>query len=194
MDLKEQIIREALRQFSAKGYLATSTTAIIEAVGTSKGGLYNHFTSKEQLFTEALAYARHLWRERNLDGLDAIDRPVKQLIRILENYRDRYLTDTANLPGGCVFVNLAVELSGQQPGLCGEINQGFVRFKTMIKRLLDEEQANGTLARDADSDQITEILFSGLLGACVIYSADRSGDTLNHTMNALISYIQQVRK
>ena len=48
--LKERIIEESLKLFSVKGYTSTSMTNIIEAVGTSKGGFYNHFKSKEQLF------------------------------------------------------------------------------------------------------------------------------------------------
>lgn len=194
MNLKEAIIQEALRQFSVKGYMATSTTSIIEAVGTSKGGLYNHFKNKEQLFSEALSFARQLWRERNLHQVASLKRPLDQLVRILENYRDRYLTDAENLPGGCIFVNLAVELSDQQPDLCKEISQGFIRFKGMIERLLKKEMAEGNLTDTTDISQTVEILFSGLLGACVAYRADRSVINLEFTMNALIDYLLQQRR
>lgn len=61
MTLKEKLLCEALRQFSVKGYAATSTSSIIEGVGASKGGLYNHFHNKEELFLEALSLARKLW-------------------------------------------------------------------------------------------------------------------------------------
>ena len=60
MTLKEKIVAEALRQFSTKGFLNTSTMDIIAAVGTSKGGLYNHFKSKEQLFYASLSQARKI--------------------------------------------------------------------------------------------------------------------------------------
>ena len=83
MTLKEKIVIEALRQFSTKGFLATSTAEIIQAAGTSKGGLYNHFKNKEQLFFEALSQARKIWRERNLDGVDRIARPVEKIKKIL---------------------------------------------------------------------------------------------------------------
>ncbi len=39
MTLKEKIIHESLRQFSTNGYMGTSISDILEAVGTSKGGL-----------------------------------------------------------------------------------------------------------------------------------------------------------
>ena len=61
--LKERIVTEALRQFSTKGFLATSTSDLIDAVGSSKGGLYNHFKSKEQIFFAALHEAQRIWRQ-----------------------------------------------------------------------------------------------------------------------------------
>jgi TetR/AcrR family transcriptional repressor of nem operon len=192
MTLKEKIICEALRQFSTKGFLATSTADIIQAAGTSKGGLYNHFKSKEHLFFEALSQARKIWRERNLAGLDRIPRPVDKLKQILANYRDRYLTDSENFPGGCIFVNLLVELSDQRPHLAEAVNEGFVRFKAMLKRLLEEERAAGTLRTGVDIDKVVEMIFAGLLGACVLYTSDKSRQNLDLTIGALVSYLDDI--
>ncbi len=194
MTLKDKLLHEALRQFSSKGYASTSTTSIIEAVGTSKGGLYNHFKNKEQLFLEGLSLARKIWREKNLRGLDEIERPIDQLIRLLENYRDFYLANTANLPGGCIFVSLAVELSDEYPHLGKEVNDGFIRLKEMIRRLLEAEQALGTLAVDAQPSQIAELVFSGILGACVVYKANKSTTILHQTIAALCSYLTQMKR
>jgi len=101
MTLREKIIHESLRQFCIKGFLNTSITEIIAAVGSSKGGLYNHFQSKEQLFLSALSEARKIWRDINLAGVDGVRRPIDKIKCILKNYRDCYLPDSKNLPGGC---------------------------------------------------------------------------------------------
>ena len=103
-DLKERIIHESLRLFSLKGFLSTSITDILEAAGTSKGGFYNHFASKEDLFFQVLDEARRIWREKNLSGLDQIESPVGKVKKLMENYRDRYLKDTENFPGGCILL------------------------------------------------------------------------------------------
>jgi AcrR family transcriptional regulator len=190
MTLKEKIVCEALRQFSTKGFLATSTADIIQAAGTSKGGLYNHFKNKEQLFFEALSQARKIWRERNLAGVDDLPRPVDKLKQILSNYKDRYLTDRDNFPGGCIFVNLTIELSNQRPHLAEAVNEGFDRFKTMLRRLLQEEQAAGTLKPDVRIDKVVDMIFSGLLGACVMYTSDKSQQNLDRTIRTLIEYVE----
>ena len=189
MSLKERIIHEALRQFSTKGFMSTSINDILEAVGTSKGGFYNHFKSKEELFFAALSEARKIWREKNLAGLDHCHRPLDKIKKILENYRERYLVDSEDFPGGCVFVGLAVELNDQQPHLAREVNEGFRRFKAMLKRLLDAEQQTGSLRKDIDTGVVAETIFSGLLGSCVAYTSDKSRENLGQSVEGLINYL-----
>ena len=106
---------------------------------TSKGGLYNHFKSKDDTFLVVLSEARKLWRQRTLEGLDQIERPIEKVKKLLENHRDRYLQDAEAFPGGCIFVTLSVELDDQRPDFSRELHEGFVRLKAMIKRLLDQE-------------------------------------------------------
>ena len=190
--LKERIIEESLKLFSLKGYMSTSTTDIIEAAGTSKGGFYNHFKTKEQLFYETLSTARKIWRERNLQGLDGELRPLEKIRILLENYRDRYLSDSKNFPGGCIFVNLAVELSDQMPDLANEVNEGFVRLSKMIKRFLDEEKKAGGIEASVNTDDATNMIFSGLLGACVLYTSDKSTRRLNSIITSLILYLKSI--
>ncbi len=192
LSLKDRIIHEALRQFSSKGFMSTSISDILESVGTSKGGLYNHFKSKEDLFFAALSEARKIWRQRNLAGLNHSDRPLDKLKRILENYRDHYLADSENFPGGCVFVALAVELHDQQPRLAREVTEGFNGFKGMIKRLLDQEKAAGNLRKGVDTGMVAEVIFSGILGACVSYTADKSKENLDHTIQGLIDFLTMI--
>jgi TetR/AcrR family transcriptional repressor of nem operon len=194
MTLKDKLLCEALRQFSAKGYSATSTAAIIEGAGTSKGGLYNHFHNKEELFLEALSLARRLWRERNLFGFAEIERPLDKIIALLDNYRDRYLSDKDNLPGGCIFVNLAVELGDQYPHLGREVGQGFAKLRAMLERLLGDERERGTLGDHVDPAQAAEVICSGILGACVVHSSVHSSPQLQRTVAALIAYVESLKR
>ena len=194
MSLKEKIIHESLKLFSLNGFLSTSILDIISAAETSKGGFYNHFTSKEDLFYQVLDESRKIWRERNLRGLDEINEPIDKIIKLLENYKDRYLLDSENFPGGCIFIMFAVELGDSRPHLSREVQKGFVGLKAMIKRLLDEGKDSGEFYNGINTDTITEILFNGMLGASVNYSVDKSFDTLDHSINSLIDYIDKLKR
>ncbi len=191
--LKDKIIQESLKLFSLKGFLSTSIQDIMEGAKTSKGGLYNHFKSKDEIFHAVLSEARKIWREKSLAGLDQLEKPVAKVKKLLENYRDRYLKDRKTFPGGCVFVTLSVELDDQRSVFSRELNEGFVRLKAMIKRLLDQGKKSGELRPGVNTEAVTEMIFSGMLGASVIYGTEKSSASLNRCINALISYLDSLR-
>ena len=194
MNLKEKIIHESLKLFSLNGFLSTSLLDIISAAETSKGGFYNHFTSKEDLFYQVLDESRKIWRERNLKGLANEDSAISKIKQLLKNYRDRYLLDAENFPGGCIFIMFAVELGNSRPHLSREVQKGFVGLRAMINRLLVEGKDSGEFYNGINTDAITEIVFNGMLGASVNYSADKSAKTLNKSINSLIDYIDKLKR
>jgi TetR/AcrR family transcriptional repressor of nem operon len=193
MSLKGKFIQESLKLFSLKGFESTSIHDILSAANASRGGFYCHFASKEDLFHEVLKEARNIWRERNLAGLDRVKESGRKLKKLLQNYCNRYLLDTDNFPGGCIFVKFAVELGDLRPHLAQEVHKGFIGLKKMIKRLLAEGQAAGEFARNIDLDVATEILFNGMLGASISYNTDKSVRHLKHSINALIDYLEKLK-
>jgi TetR/AcrR family transcriptional repressor of nem operon len=189
MTLKNNIVKEAQKLFSLNGFLSTGINDIISAAGTSKGGFYNHFASKEELFFAVLAESQAIWREKVLHSLDEIDSPTEKIIEILHNYRDRYLKDLQNFPGGCIFITFSVEFDDTRPHLMREVNKGFEGFKAMLKRLLDQAIDQGELSDTANTDTIAEMLFAGMLGASVLYGVDKDNVTLDHAIDSLIEFI-----
>jgi len=191
--LKERIIHESLRLFSLKGYLSTSINDILEAAETSKGGFYNHFASKEELFFEVLEEAQIIWRKRTLWGLKDLEDPLQKVQLLLANYRDRYLKDSENFPGGCIFVTFSVEMDDQDPHLAKEVNKGFIGLRQMLKGLLEEGRQSGRLSNQVSTEAITEMLFSGMLGASVLHGVDKSNHHVDSSIDSLIDYIETLR-
>jgi TetR/AcrR family transcriptional repressor of nem operon len=194
MNLKEKIVHESLKLFSLKGFLSTSIHDILEATGSSKGGFYNHFSSKEDLFFKVLDEARIIWRERNLSGLNELKRPRDKIVTLLNNYKDRYLKDADNFPGGCVFITLAAELNDQRPHLSKEIEKGFIGLKKMIKRILDQAVESGDLGKEVNTNNATEILFNGMMGASLSYGVNKSKTSLDKSIHSLIEYFENLKK
>lgn len=197
MTLKEKIVQESLRLFSSKGFSNTSISEILEAVAASKGGLYNHFKTKEDLFSAVLSESRKIWRDKNLAGLDEIDNSLEKIKRLLENYRDHYLLGSGNMPGGCIFVRVSVEsaqLRDQCPHLAAEINEGFEGLKSMIKGFLDRAKEASQLDVETNTEDVADMIFSGMLGASVLYGMDKSSKNLDRTINSLIGYVTNLAK
>ena len=74
----EDIIDSALDLFSNKGYLKTSMAEIAKAVGLTKGGLYHHVDTKEDILV--------LIHNQMADGFI---RPLKQVIEGKEDYKTK---------------------------------------------------------------------------------------------------------
>ena len=196
MRLKDRITHESLKLFSEKGYLNTSISDIMEAADTSKGGFYNHYDSKEALFYEVLVIAQSIWREKVLYGLNEIDSPSAKVKKLLENYRDRYLAGSGDVPGGCIFVRVSLEssdLAYQWPGISQEISEGFDRFKVMIRRYLDQAKSAGEIETSVDTAETADIVFSSMMGASVMYSMDKSKEKLNGNITSIIRFVDSKR-
>jgi len=192
MNNKELIIGETLRLFSTKGYCSTSIHDILQATGLSKGCLYNYFQSKEELFSAVLETARGIWRERCLHGVEQRKRPLAKIRKILKHYRDRYLKDWNNFPGGCIFIVLTVELSNQRPDLASQLQSGFTGLKTVFRRLLEEDQAQGLLRPGTTPEDEAEIIFNGMLGASLMYGITRSNKSLDSSIEPLLRHLDAI--
>jgi AcrR family transcriptional regulator len=190
MGLKETIVHEAQKLFSLNGFLNTGIRDIMAAAGTSRGGFCDYFCSKEDHFREVLAESQKIWRSKVLFGLDQIDSPTQKIVQILTNYGQRYLKDAENFPGGCIFISLSVELDDTRPHLAQAVHQGFEGFKALLKRLLDEAVQFGELPTNLNTTTVTEMLFTGMLGASVLYGVNKSAAALDRSIESLVEYLE----
>src|ERR1700716_467818 len=82
------ILERAAPVFNQRGYAGASMSEIVEATGLEKGGIYNHFGSKDELALEAFAYSISLIVEGYAavqEGKVGLDRLVA-IIEIFGNW------------------------------------------------------------------------------------------------------------
>ena len=64
VDSRQEILRTAARLFQQRGYDATSMNDVAAALKLSKGGLYHHFQSKDEILFEIMNHAMEITQER----------------------------------------------------------------------------------------------------------------------------------
>src|ERR1700753_1685032 len=69
-DTRREIVEKAAPLFNQKGFEGTSLSDLMRVTGLQKGGIYRHFSSKEELAGEAFDYAWQKAFERRLEGID----------------------------------------------------------------------------------------------------------------------------
>jgi TetR/AcrR family transcriptional regulator, cholesterol catabolism regulator len=99
VDSRQEILRTAARLFQQRGYDATSMNDVAAALKLSKGGLYHHFQSKDEILFEIMAHAMEITEQRVLNPVRGIADPEERLralirlhIEVVLSPRDREIT------------------------------------------------------------------------------------------------------
>ena len=189
---RERIIRAGMQLFSVKGYYNTGISDILVATGLTKGGLYGHFRSKEDLWYAVYDEALAVWRARVFAGLADTPDPLARIERLAANHLFAYLGADV-FDGGCFFVNMLVELTGQSAAMSRHIFRGLVGFSKLIQAWLNEAEQKGLLDAGQDHRQIANFILITLNGAATLYVASREPTILEETQAQLKRYLQGLR-
>jgi TetR/AcrR family transcriptional regulator, cholesterol catabolism regulator len=99
VDSRQEILRTAARLFQQRGYDATSMNDVAAALKLSKGGLYHHFQSKDEILFEIMNHAMEITEDRVLTPVRGIADPEERLralirlhIEVVLSPRDREIT------------------------------------------------------------------------------------------------------
>jgi TetR/AcrR family transcriptional regulator, cholesterol catabolism regulator len=99
IDSRQDILRTAARLFQQQGYDATSMNDVAAALKLSKGGLYHHFQSKDEILFNLMNHALDITQERVVDAVQGIADPEERLrmlirrhIEVVMSVRDREIT------------------------------------------------------------------------------------------------------
>src|SRR5215467_12308837 len=99
VDSRQEILRAAARLFQQRGYDATSMNDVAAELKLSKGGLYHHFQSKDEILFEIMNHAMDLTQERVINPVRTIANPEERLrtlirlhIEVVLSPRDREIT------------------------------------------------------------------------------------------------------
>jgi len=190
---RRKIITESLQLFSVKGYFNTSVSDILAVSGLTKGGLYGHFASKEDIWYAVYEEAVSIWKGIVFKGIRNNSDPLKRIEKFIENDMRDYL-GTDVFEGGCFFLNMLVELSGQSASMSKQILRGFVRLSGLLRSWLQEADQKGMLRENLNLKEVSNFIIISLNGAAALYISSRDRNILDQTVQQLRFYIEQLKK
>lgn len=189
---REKIVDESLQLFSVKGYYNTSVNDILQATRLTKGGLYGHFKSKEEIWKAVYERAVSIWRGLVFNNIRPIEDPIERIERLIENDMRDYLGGDV-FDGGCFFLNMLVELAGQSEPMSRQILKGYVRFSRLMRDWLQEAGEKGLLKPGLNYRDIASFIVISLNGASAIYTASKDSDIWQQTTWQLKHYLNSLR-
>lgn len=147
-ETKRKLLDSGIALMRVKGFNATSVAEICEAAGTTKGGFFHYFASKEDIAKEAAAlFRQEQVRSYQAAGFlelpDPLDRVIGRLEFLKSSERTRHIYS-------CLIGTLAQELSITHPDLRAIFQN---TFEKMTKDLeADLTAAKASHAPDAPFD------------------------------------------
>ncbi|WP_036479587.1 TetR/AcrR family transcriptional regulator [Myxosarcina sp. GI1] len=186
---KSRIVRQAAELFNQKGYAGSSIADIMQATGLKKGGIYNHFSSKEDLALEAFNYAYSLMSQKIWQAVRTKTNAVERLQAMVSSYLD-YI-DCPPIAGGCPILNTAIETDDTDSPLRDRALQALNSWRSLIVNIVVKGIKKGEVRSHIEPDVVATVIISTLEGAIMMSKLERDGIHLERAICHLQVYLQQ---
>jgi TetR/AcrR family transcriptional regulator, transcriptional repressor for nem operon len=166
---RAKIISTAALLFNQRGYNGTSIDDIMQATGLKKGGIYNHFSGKEEIALAAFDHAYALQSESYGAVLRAArGQPTRQLHAVIDVFLEVY--DDPVIAGGCIIMNTAIESddSEAQAALKARAASAMDDWRSLIQRIIVKGVGKGEFRSDTNIPQLTSLIIATLEGGLMM--------------------------
>ena len=182
---REKIVAVASQVFLDKGLGTVGMRDVMKAAGLTAGGFYRHFSSKDELITEAIraAFDRlFAMFEREIEGKPGSEALARISTLYLQQSRDRSSATALYL---CPLAQLGSELRHATSAVQAIAIDGHGRFISLIARCLSE------LPPDEAAARATTIV-SLLIGAVTLAGLSPDSKAASHLLRqAKLSILRQ---
>jgi TetR/AcrR family transcriptional repressor of nem operon len=163
---RRAIVERSAPVFNTKGYHGTSMSDLVKETGLEKGGIYGHFSGKEELAVASFEYATGVMRERFEAALADKEGALERLFGVIDVLGG--MTEDPPVEGGCPILNTAVESDGTNPTLKERAQIAMVGWLRLIGSITKEGIRNGELSPEANPRQIASVVVATLEGALMM--------------------------
>ncbi len=160
-----------MRIFLEKGYHGTSVDAITQAAGVTKGALYWHFESKEDVLKKIIEE----YEKRFLDGLiqavDGVKGSIRDKVERYFRYNAVFAYYNREL---CVsFDTLAAELVGTHHGVETEFRRIYKKYQEFLSNLIVQGKKEKVFKKEIDGDLTALVLIAFHVGILLQWSMNK---------------------
>ena len=163
---RKMILERSAPLFNQQGYFGVSLSDIMRVTELEKGGIYNHFASKEQIALAAFDYAWELVQQHTHKALADKKHAVDRLYAFAAAFLD--LADGSLLPGGCPIMNAAIDSDDTFPALRERARKAMDIWQSSLHRIVSRGIERQELAPTTDADAFSTLFISTLEGAVML--------------------------
>lgn len=181
---RAMILARVAPLFNQQGYCGSSLSDIMRQTGLEKGGIYNHFKSKEQLALEAFDYSYAILDQRIRAALAGKKLAMERLSALLSYFQE--LVDDPPIAGGCPILNTAIEADDTESALRDRARGAMDELRSTVQRILSKGIERGEVRPGVDIEIWSSVMIATLEGAVMLSKLYQD----NVHMRRAVEYLQ----
>ncbi|MGH9246860.1 MAG: TetR/AcrR family transcriptional regulator [Acidimicrobiales bacterium] len=184
---RQRILDRAGSIFNERGYHTTTLADLQAATGLEKGGLYNHFGSKDDLALAAFDHNVAAVTSRVRNALTETREAVPRLVALIEAYRD--FAHKPPFPGGCPILNTAVQAHAAGPKLQARVRDVMDNLLDgTVARIVQRGLERGEIRNGIDPDAVASVMVSSIEGALLLTDMYDDPSHFDRVADHLVEY------
>jgi TetR/AcrR family transcriptional repressor of nem operon len=182
---RRKIVEAAAPIFNQRGYEGSSLKDLMEATGLKKGGIYRHFTSKEELAAKAFDYTwEAAWNARLLH-VDEKANGVEKLKQLIANFVEH----RSPVAGGCPILNTAIDADDGNTVLRARVAKALRSWLSRLQVIVEEAGEHRETRPGVDAKAVATLIVASLEGALMMSRLLRNDEALRRVQSHLNQYL-----
>ncbi|HUL37633.1 MAG TPA: TetR/AcrR family transcriptional regulator [Thermodesulfobacteriota bacterium] len=167
-----RILTQAMRIFLAKGYHGTSIEDITQAAKLTKGALYWHFRSKEDLLKRIVGEYENRFLDGMIKAVNEVEGDILEKIEKYFRYNAAFAYYNREL---CVsFDKLAAELVGAHHGIESEFRRIYRKYQKFLSNLIVQGKKEKVFKKEMDEDLSALVIIAFHVGILLQWSMNKN--------------------
>jgi AcrR family transcriptional regulator len=190
---RERLLQTAFQEFYRYGFQGGSLNRIVEESGLTKGALFHHFASKQEL---GYAVVEEVIRPRFeaiwIEPLERSEDPLEDTRRLLLRLADQGVAGYS-LIQGCPLNNLAQEMSPLDEEFRQRLEKIYAAWRSAFEHALTRGIAAGRVRKDVASGKVAAFLVAALTGILSTAKNAQNEQLLRQAGDAVLDYLDGLR-
>jgi AcrR family transcriptional regulator len=192
-DTRKKILNAAFLEFYRNGFQGGSLGGIVEAAEVTKGALFHHFASKQELgYAVVDELIGPLLGQRWLDPVTETDDPITAIQSAFRHFIGEDIESGAWL-NGCPLNNLAQEMSPLDEGFRTRIERMYTTWRSVFSVALRRGIERGVVRADVDPREAATFIVVAQMGIWGTGKYSHDEALMRQAGDALCWYLDTLR-
>jgi len=188
---RQTLLQAAFQEIYRSGFQAASLDNILSNARVTKGALYHHFGSKQEL---GYAVVDELIRGFILDGgVRPMEKAENRIDGLLAVVRSKGPHPSFDQRLGCPLNNLAQEMSPLNEGFRKRLESVFREWREGIAKALRRGQEGGQVRSDVDPVEAADFFLAALEGSVSLAKNAQDRNLFDNCKAGLSRYLESLR-